>query len=147
MWLHLCNVYQQSTVAREFKVERNIAEYTQVDKNVCSFYIGLQLLWSEHDQNSRWMAQGNVVRMIKEKDSIVLDETPSWIRVNSWKFVKQRSHNCSWCCVGSRLNVGQLWSWCHYPMLHYFHKNQLLVLHHEILREVSSAMNATTLVT
>ncbi|KAK4722067.1 hypothetical protein R3W88_012300 [Solanum pinnatisectum] len=28
MWLHLRNVYQQRNLAREFEVERNIAEYT-----------------------------------------------------------------------------------------------------------------------
>ncbi|KAH0653070.1 hypothetical protein KY289_030748 [Solanum tuberosum] len=53
MWLHLRNVSQQSNLAREFEVERNIAEYTRGDKNVRSFYTGLQLLWSEHDQISR----------------------------------------------------------------------------------------------
>ncbi|KAH0668990.1 hypothetical protein KY289_023483 [Solanum tuberosum] len=48
MWL----VYQQSNLAREFEVEHNIVEYTQGDKNVRSFYAGLQLLWSEQDQIS-----------------------------------------------------------------------------------------------
>ncbi|KAK4731317.1 hypothetical protein R3W88_024305 [Solanum pinnatisectum] len=37
MWLNLCNVYQQRNQAREFEVEHNIAEYTQGDKDVCSF--------------------------------------------------------------------------------------------------------------
>ncbi|KAG5595934.1 hypothetical protein H5410_037166 [Solanum commersonii] len=53
MWLHLCNVSQQSNLAQNFEVERNIAEYTRGDKNVRSFYTDLQLLWSEHDQISR----------------------------------------------------------------------------------------------
>ncbi|KAH0685939.1 hypothetical protein KY285_016492 [Solanum tuberosum] len=50
MWLHLRNIYQQTNLALEFEVERNIAEYTQGDKNVRSFYAGLQLLWPEQDQ-------------------------------------------------------------------------------------------------
>ncbi|PHT97665.1 ABC transporter B family member 18 [Capsicum chinense] len=50
MWTHLRTIYQQSNLAREFELERNIAEYTQGDKNVRSFYAGLQLLWSEQDQ-------------------------------------------------------------------------------------------------
>ncbi|KAK4716652.1 hypothetical protein R3W88_014990 [Solanum pinnatisectum] len=29
MWLHQHNIYQQSNLAREFKVERKIAKYTQ----------------------------------------------------------------------------------------------------------------------
>ncbi|KAH0738294.1 hypothetical protein KY290_036999 [Solanum tuberosum] len=47
MWLYLCNVYQQSNLAREFEVECNIAEYIQGDKN------GLRKCW-ENDKGQGW---------------------------------------------------------------------------------------------
>jgi len=161
MWLHLRNVYQQSNLAREFEVERNIAEYTQGDKNVRSFYAGLQLLWSEHDQIfGRTMSMAGLKEVLGERQRTKMvrflmklqpefelirgsllnrEVTPALDVVLAvvlcektrlgTQFVEQRSHTC------------------HYPLLHYLHKNQLSVLHQEILREVSSAMNATTLVT
>ncbi|KAH0684812.1 hypothetical protein KY290_022174 [Solanum tuberosum] len=68
IWLHLRNVYQQSNLAQKFEVERNIVEYTQGDKNVCSFYAVLQLLWSEQDQISgRNMSTAGFKEMLGER--------------------------------------------------------------------------------
>ncbi|KAH0683584.1 hypothetical protein KY290_022204 [Solanum tuberosum] len=68
IWLHLRNVYQQSNLAQEFEVERNIVEYTQGDKNVCSFYAVLQLLWSEQDKISgRNMSTAGLKEMLGER--------------------------------------------------------------------------------
>ncbi|PHT83029.1 hypothetical protein T459_11472 [Capsicum annuum] len=49
-WTHLRTIHEQSNLAREFELECNITKYTQGDKNVRSFYAGLQLLLSEQDQ-------------------------------------------------------------------------------------------------
>ncbi|KAH0693768.1 hypothetical protein KY285_020865 [Solanum tuberosum] len=75
MWLHLRNVYQQRNLARELEVERNIVEYTQGDKNVRSFYVGLQLLWSEHDQISgRNMSTAGIKEMLGERQRTMMEQ-------------------------------------------------------------------------
>ncbi|KAG5582234.1 hypothetical protein H5410_052861 [Solanum commersonii] len=67
MWLHLRNIYQQSNVAQEFEVECIIAQYIQEDKNVDSFYAGLQQLWSKQDQISgRNMSTAGFKKMLRE---------------------------------------------------------------------------------
>ncbi|KAG5601126.1 hypothetical protein H5410_032496 [Solanum commersonii] len=50
MWSHLHNLGNQQNLAREFELERLLAESIQGEKNVCCFYSILLTLWAEQDQ-------------------------------------------------------------------------------------------------
>jgi len=50
MWSHLHTLGNQQNLAREFELERLLAESIQAEKNVRCFYSALLTLWAEQDQ-------------------------------------------------------------------------------------------------
>ncbi|PHT57683.1 hypothetical protein CQW23_00046 [Capsicum baccatum] len=50
MWIHLHTLDNQQNLAREFELERLLAESTQGKKSVGCLYSGLLRLWAEQDQ-------------------------------------------------------------------------------------------------
>ncbi|CAL1369837.1 unnamed protein product [Linum trigynum] len=73
MWQHLCSLYSQTSASRQFEVSTAIANLSQGDLDVRSYYQSALHLWTEEDMLSLAVTKGQVVpAMLQERKRLRL---------------------------------------------------------------------------
>jgi len=145
MWLHLRNIYQQ-------KIEHKSLKWNTTLPNIhrgTTLFVPFKLACSCSGLN-RIKFLGEICLRQGSRKCWENDKGQEWYSswwnsyLNSSRFMAvcwtEKSHlllMLCWqpsCVNRPGLELKLPWNLCHYPLLHYLHKNQLSILHQEMLR-------------
>lgn len=67
MWTHLKGIYSQVNLSRQFELEYEIANISQADRDIGSFYTEMLKLWTEQDMISSSKISSTAYAEVKNK--------------------------------------------------------------------------------